>query len=79
NFEQKIEFNKVRQLISDRCLSILGREKVEEMHFSASFDDISTLLSQTEEFVRIREEEDTFPADHFYDLRPVLRHVRVAG
>ena len=33
NFEHKIEFNKVRQLISDRCLSTLGREKVEEMHF----------------------------------------------
>ncbi len=79
NFEQKIEFNKVRQLISDRCLSTLGREKVEEMHFSASFDEIRTLLFQTEEFVRIREEEDAFPADHFYDLRPVLRRVRVAG
>ena len=79
NFEQKIEFNKVRQLISERCLSALGREKVEEMHFSASFDEIRTLLFHTEEFVRIREQEDAFPADHFYDLRPVLRRVRVAG
>ncbi len=79
NFEQKIEFNKVRQLISDRCLSSLGREKVEDMKFSASFDEISMLLFQTEEFVHIREEEDAFPADHFYDLRPVLRRVRVAG
>ncbi len=79
NFEQKIEFNKVRQLISDRCFSTLGREKVEEMQFSASFDEIHTMLFQTEEFVRIREEEDSFPTDHFYDLRPVLRRVRVAG
>lgn len=79
NFEQKIEFDKVRQLISDRCLSTLGREKVEEMQFSSSFDEIHTRLSQTEEFVRIREEEDAFPVDHFYDLRPVLRRVRVAG
>ena len=79
NFEQKIEFNKVRQLISDRCLSTLGREKVEEMQFSDSFDEIRTLLFQTEEFVRIREEEDAFPVDHFYDLRPVLRRVRIAG
>jgi len=79
NFEQKIEFNKVRQLISDRCLSTLGKEKVEEMHFSASFDEISPQLLQTEEFIRIREEEDAFPVDHFYDLRPVLRRIRVAG
>ena len=79
NFEKKIEFDKVRQLISERCLSALGKEKVEEMHFSASFDEISTQLFQTEEFIRIREEEDAFPDDHFYDLRPVLRRIRVAG
>lgn len=79
NFEQKIEFQKVRQLLSERCLSPLGKEKVEEMHFSASYDEIEPLLFQTEEFVRIREEEDSFPADHFYDMRPVLRRIRVEG
>lgn len=79
NFEQKIEFNRVRQLIADRCLSTLGREKTAEMQFSVSIDEIETLLSQTEEFVRIIEEEDAFPADHFYDMRPVLRRIRVEG
>lgn len=79
NFEQKIEFNRVRQLIADRCLSSLGREKVEEMQFSVSYEEIVILLSQTEEFVRIIEEEDSFPADHFYDMRPVLRRIRVEG
>lgn len=79
NFEQKIEFHKVRQLLSERCLGPLGREKVEEMHFSAAYEDIVPLLSQVEEFVRIREEEDSFPSDHFYDLRPVLKRIRVEG
>ncbi|SFS35706.1 DNA mismatch repair protein MutS2 [Porphyromonadaceae bacterium NLAE-zl-C104] len=79
NFEQKIEFQKVRQLLLERCLSPLGREKVEEMHFSASYNEIESLLFQTEEFVRIREEEDSFPTDHFYDMRPVLRRIRVEG
>lgn len=79
NFEQKIEFQKIRQLLSERCLSSLGKEKVEEMRFSASYDEIESRLSQTEEFVRIREEEDAFPADHFYDMRPVLGRIRVEG
>ena len=79
NFEQKIEFNRVRQLIADRCLSPLGKEKVEEMQFSVSYDEIEAHLSQTEEFVRIIEEEDSFPADHFYDMRPVLSRTRVEG
>ena len=79
NFEQKIEFTKVRQLIADRCLSSLGKEKVEEMQFSLSYDEIEALLSQTEEFVRIIGEEDSFPADHFYDMRPVLRRIHIVG
>jgi DNA mismatch repair protein MutS2 len=79
NFEQKIEFRKVRQLLSERCLGPLGKEKVEEMQFSASYNEIMSLLCQTEEFVRIREEEDSFPSDHFYDMRPILRRIRVEG
>ncbi|MDR0421555.1 MAG: endonuclease MutS2 [Proteiniphilum sp.] len=79
NFEQKIEFQKVRQLLSEQCLSSLGREKAEEMRFSASRDEIETHLLQTEEFIRIRKEEDSFPADHFYDMRPVLKRIRAEG
>lgn len=79
NFEQKIEFQKVRQLLLERCLSPLGKEKVEEMRFSTSYDEIEPLLFQTEEFIHIRQEEDSFPADHFYDMRPVLRRIRIEG
>lgn len=79
SFEQKIDFQKVRQLIADRCLSTLGEEKVDEMQFSSSFDEIQILLSQTEEFVRIKREEDNFPLDSFFDLRPALRSIKAAG
>ena len=79
NFEQKIEFQKVRQLLSERCLSPLGREKVEEMRFLSSYGEITSRLAETEEFTRIREEEDSFPADHFYDMRPVLQRIRLEG
>jgi DNA mismatch repair protein MutS2 len=79
NFEQKIEFQKIRQLLAERCLSPLGEEKVEEMRFLTSRDEIEARLAQTEEFARVREEEDSFPADHFYDMRPVLSRARVAG
>ncbi len=79
SFEQKIDFHKVRQLIADRCLSTLGKEKVEEMEFSNSFEEIQILLYQTEEFVKIKEEEDSFPLDNFFDLRPVLKRIKAAG
>ena len=79
NFEQKIEFFKIRQLLEQHCLSSLGKEKVEEMQFSAAFEEIDVQLSQTDEFVHILQEEDTFPSDNFYDVRPVLKRIRVAG
>ena len=79
NFEHKIEFYKIRQLVSDRCFSTLGREKVDEMTFSDSFEEIEIKLAQTDEFVHIIQEEDAFPADHFYDVRPMLKRVRVEG
>ena len=79
NFEQKIEFFKIRQLVANHCLSPLGREKVEKMQFSSSFEEIDLQLSQTDEFVHILQEEENFPADNFYDVRPVLHRIRVAG
>ncbi|HOV71061.1 MAG TPA: endonuclease MutS2 [Dysgonamonadaceae bacterium] len=79
NFEQKIEFHKIRQLVDSFCMSSLGKEKTSEMHFSTSFEEIDRWLSQTAEFVRILEEEENFPADHFYDVRTVLRRLTVEG
>ncbi len=79
NFEQKIEFQKVRQLLVDRCLSPLGEEKVGEMHFLTSHEEIEAQLAQTEEFIRLREEEDTFPMDGFHDTRAELKRIRVVG
>ncbi|MDO5523777.1 MAG: endonuclease MutS2 [Bacteroidia bacterium] len=79
NFEQKIEFFKIRQLLEQHCLSALGKEKVGEMQFSTVFQEVDVQLSQTDEFVHILQEEDSFPANNFYDVRPVLKRIRVAG
>lgn len=79
NFEHKIEFNKIRDLLNYHCLSTLGREKVEDMQFSSDYDLINKHLSQVDEFVHILQEEDSFPQDNFYDVRPILRRVRAAG
>lgn len=77
NFEQKIEFFRIRHLLENLCLSTLGREKVETMHFSAVYEDIITNLSQTDEFVQILQGEDAFPADNFYDVRSALKRIRI--
>lgn len=79
NFEQKIGFDKVRSLINAKCLSSLGEEKVIEMAFSSDYAEIQEHLSQTEEFIRIIQEEDDFPVSNFFDVRPALKNIRVEG
>ncbi|MDR1503890.1 MAG: endonuclease MutS2 [Prevotella sp.] len=79
NFESKIGFDKIRQLLTTRCLSPLGEEKVENMSFSSDYTFITESLSQTEEFIRITQEEDDFPTNYFLDVRPSLRNIKVEG
>jgi DNA mismatch repair protein MutS2 len=79
NFEQKIGFDKIRQLITARCLSPLGEEKVREMFFSSEYLTIKKQLYQTHEFTQIIQEEDQFPSDYFFDVRGSLRKIRVEG
>mgnify|MGYP002610178850 CR=1 FL=1 len=79
NFEQKIGFDDIRRLLKEKCLSSLGEVRVDEMNFSDSFNEIEERLNQTNEFVRIIQEEDSFPAQYFFDVRPSLKRIRVEG
>ena len=73
NFEQKIGFDQIRQLLKGKCLSTLGEERVDEMTFSDNYDEINQRLEQVVEFVRITQEEEDFPAQYFFDVRPSLK------
>ena len=79
NFEQKIGFDQVRQLIKDRCLSTLGEERTDEMAFSNDFDTVNTQLEEVTEFVRIVQEADDFPDQYFFDVRYSLKRIRIDG
>ena len=79
NFEQKIGFDQIRQLLKGKCLSTLGEERVDEMTFSDNYDEINQRLEQVVEFVRITQKEEDFPAQYFFDVRPSLKRIRVEG
>ena len=79
NFEQKIGFDQIRQLLKEKGLSMLGEERVTDMAFSDRFSEVEERLDQVTEFVRILQEEDNFPAQYFFDVRPSLKRIRVEG
>lgn len=79
NFEQKIGFTQIRQMLTGKCLSGLGKECVENMDFSDNFTEINRRMEQTIEFIRILQEENDFPDQYFFDVRPSLKRIRVEG
>ena len=79
NFEQKIGFDEIRSLLKERCLSTLGKEKVDEMTFSADADVVNEWLEQLREFRRLLEEADDFPMQYFFDVRECVKRIRLEG
>ncbi len=79
NFETKIGFDRIREMLNDKCISNMGKEWVEEMHFQTTYEAIDRQLAEVEEFCRIIREHDNFPAGHFYDLREALQKIRIEG
>lgn len=79
NFEQKIGFDQIRQLVKGKCLSTLGMERVDEMAFSDDYREIDRRLEQVMEFISILQGKDDFPSQYFFDVRSSLKRIRVEG
>ncbi len=79
NFEQKTGFDKIRRLVSERCLSPLGEERVADMQFCTQFEDVCRRLEETDEFVRILHGDREFPGNFFFDVRYSLKRIRPEG
>ena len=79
NFESKIGFDQIRDLLRKLCFSSLGVEKVDEMAFLTQFELAQEHLDRGEEFLKIIRQEQAFPEGHFIDVRPALKRLRVEG
>ena len=79
NYEHKIGFDEVRNLLRDRCISSLGREEVGELHFSDDVSEVNEWLEQVREFRRLMDTADDFPMQYFFDVREAVARMRLAG
>lgn len=66
-------------MLLNRCLSTMGKEWVDEMHFGNQYEAISIQLGEVNEFCRIVKEVENFPANHYYDLRNALNKIKLEG
>ncbi len=79
NFEVKIGFDRIRELLKNKCLSSMGEELADEMGFMSHFGEVHTRLSETDEFVRILREFPNFPVSFYFDVREALERIRLEG
>jgi len=79
NFENKIGFDRIRDLLSDKCLSPMGLDMVNDIQFIDDYNTLSHKLSATFEFQLILQFEDFFPAEHYYKISDCLTKIRVEG
>lgn len=79
NFEEKIGFDRIRELIRDQCESSAGAEAVEGIRFLTDHEAILRELQLTEEFRLILLSERDFPSDPFQDYRPALQRIQPEG
>ncbi|HOK61105.1 endonuclease MutS2 [Tenuifilum sp.] len=78
-FEQKVGFDKVRELTLARCLCELGEQRVRDAGFNTNPDIVFEWIEQTHEMKTICQMEDGFPTDGYIDVTPALRKLNVEG
>jgi DNA mismatch repair protein MutS2 len=79
DFEKKIAFDAIRNLVKSFCISSLGERHLEQMQFENSFDTICKLQEETEEFRQILLFETYFPSQDYFDLTTELERLKLEG
>lgn len=79
SIEPKIGFDEIRTLLKGHCISRLGTERVDELTFLTSADDIRYRLAQVEEITRIIDTELQLPGEDFFDMRLAVHRIKVQG
>lgn len=79
DFESKVGFDQLRQLLTERCDTRLGKVEAMEMSFSSVFEDVRRRLLCVSEMVSLLSSGSEMPDDSVHDVVPWLSEIRAAG
>ena len=79
NIEQKLGFDRIRQLVADQCTNALAAQMAGQMSFMTDYTTLRHELQLVEEMRQIVLMENAFPQQDFIDLTPVLAHLHVGN
>ncbi|MCY7326938.1 MAG: endonuclease MutS2, partial [Saprospiraceae bacterium] len=76
---QKLEFDKVLELLEKEALAPLAAEELRSIQPSTSFTEIDRQLREVREFKLALEKNDRFPLASYQDIRPDLKLLEIDG
>ncbi|MFN8354893.1 MAG: Smr/MutS family protein [Spirosomataceae bacterium] len=79
HIEQKLGFDRIRELLREQCISSLGRAFVDKIRFSDRFDIVDKLVRQVAEFQHILQVEQGFPSQNYLDVSQHLAKAAIEG
>ena len=79
NIEQKLGFDRIRQMVADQCTNTLAAQMSAQMTFLSDYEALIHELQCVEEMRQIVLMESEFPQQDFIDLTPTLTRLRVGN
>jgi len=77
--KESLEFNKVCNLVREKCRSDAARQRVDNIRFHIRFEFMKRELEQTQEFKNILDSKDFFPNDFTRNMSRELRLIAITG
>lgn len=75
----RLEFNKIRQYLLQKCRTDAARERVEELRFHTRLDYLERALQQTHEYKMSLDSTDHFPNDFTRNMQRELKMLKIPG
>lgn len=79
NLEEKLGFDKLRELLEQFCESNLGQEFVKKISFSNNRKSIDQWLNQAAEFTEIIKSGELFPNSNYIDISKYFPKIKVTN
>lgn len=77
--EDKLGFSTVKKLLLERCHGVPGKQAVENLGFSSSFDIVRKNLGIADDFIRMVNSGQGFAMDEYTDLRTEIAGAKIEG
>jgi len=79
DFDEKIEFDFIKETLKKYCLSTMGAERVDKISLITNTALLRTELSKTDEFKTILIKYEEFPTDNYIDAGDIIKKTETTG